>query len=92
MLLFLGFSFIYSIPLILREVSCLFTLLLTGYIGQEDDYISGVKLYMYIFLEEDLTMLPDFPYRANQGSTSFFYSHLFLLLHPLNEHWGQCST
>ena len=38
---------------------------------------------MYIFLEEDLTMLPYFPYRANQGSISFFQSHLFLLLHFL---------
>ena len=70
----------------------MFNLLFTGYIGEEDDLNSGMKLYMYIFLEEDLTMLPYYPYRANQGSTSFFYSHLFLLLHPLNEHWGQCST
>ena len=58
-------------------------LLITGYIGQEDDNIFGVELIMFIILEEDLTMLSHHPYQVNQGSISFFHSHLFLLLHLL---------
>ena len=55
---------------------CLFSQLITGYIGQEDDYISRVKLFMFVFLEEDVTMYWYRPCRANQGSISFFPSLL----------------
>ena len=75
-------------------------LMITGYIGkedvrathQEDDYISRVKLIMFILLEADSTILSHHPYRANQGSISFFHSHLFYFYIFYLEHWGQCSV
>ena len=41
-------------------------------------YLVEGKLWMFIFLEEDLTMLPHSPYRANQGSISFFHFSFYL--------------
>ena len=49
--------------------------------GQEYDYISGGKLSTFIFLEEDLTLLPHYPHRTNQGSICFILLPS-LLLHP----------
>jgi hypothetical protein len=34
-------------------------------------YTSGGKLSTFIFLEEDLTLLPYYPHRTNQGSICF---------------------
>ena len=38
---------------------------------------------MLIFLEEDLTLLPHHPHRANQGSICFIHFHLSLLYYFL---------
>lgn len=46
-------------------------------------YILEVKLIMFIFLQEDLTMFPHCPCRVNKGNTSFFHSLLSLLLYFL---------
>ena len=45
-------------------------------------YILEGKLWLFIFLKEDLTWLPYYQYRANQGSIwfhSFYLFHFYIL-------------
>ena len=41
-------------------------------------YLVEGKLWMFIFLQDDLTMLPHSPYRVNQESISFFHFSFYL--------------
>ena len=45
----------------------------------------------FIFLEEDLTMLPHDPHQTNQGSI-WFHSFTSFTFMSSFEHWGQCSS
>ena len=53
--------------------------------------ISKEKLWTFIFLEEDLTMLPHDPHQTNQGSI-WFHSFTSFTFMSSFEHWGQCSS